>query len=59
MRGSEHFHRYQCLICGKMFDSEDVHEEHEKKCKKGYHSVHYPPVEPELPRTATRTSAQR
>lgn len=30
---SPRFHWYQCLICGKIFDSEDAHRAHEKRCR--------------------------
>lgn len=28
------FHWFQCVMCGKMFDSQDAQEEHERKCRK-------------------------
>jgi hypothetical protein len=29
-----HFRLFQCLICGKMFDTGDVQQEHERKCRR-------------------------
>ena len=60
MREAEHFLRYQCLICGKVFDSEEAHEEHERKCKKGFGSV---PLRlesefPEVPKAGWREAAR-
>lgn len=34
------FHRYQCLICGKVFESESAQQEHERRCKESARSLY-------------------
>jgi DNA-directed RNA polymerase subunit RPC12/RpoP len=31
---ASHFRLFQCSICGKMFDTEDAQQEHERKCRR-------------------------